>query len=828
MLQPGATLHRGYVIEAVLGKGGMGAVYLARQNTLGGRRVAIKETTIQVEDPAVRSLVMEQFTREAHILAAIDHPNLVDVKDFFEENGAHYLVMAYIDGETLQQVLERSPGPLPIEQVLTWLDPLCDVLAVLHEHATPVLVRDLKPSNVMIDRNGRIRLIDFGIARVQDSASARTSHLLKGAGTVGYAPAEQFGGQGTDARADIYALGATLYALITRTVPPWSVHVATGEAVLKAPSTINPTVPPSLDAVVLRMMASRRDERYASVREARQALQGVLAELRGARALGATPSLRFCITCGSAVQVGQTACTQCGDDLTHQARRIESASGGHPTPAAPGATIPQPPPRPQPPRPLAAGKDWRARLPLIFLGIVVLSVGRVFMAYWNARPPAPASLASPAPLAVASPAPVAATDRSPSAVASASPSSTPSAIAVATPEPTPTPRVALQACVDNLAALQNSLDKYKLDNQGKYPGRLDDLGTRYIRAVPTCPTAGGAPYAYACSTTPNAYTVMCAGANHGGTRAGRSYPRLDSRTGLHEHNPDLDIMPTTAQQWFDRGFAAYQCSDYEAAQYDFRQACSLDPEWSGPIFYIGECLFAQAQYEAAAETYTRALSIRKTALYYRARGSAYTQLAKFRKAIDDFVEADNCEKNDPETYAAHAFALYLMERFDDALGMCDLALRQDPRNEVAIITRYWCELCLGKGAALATDAQGFLAAAGWTVYQSPYSVLVGSFGYEMEKRNPEAKALLDTGLRRLKRDWPYPCVQYVAGQIDQASLLEAATDGDRQTEARFYIGVKAALEGRTDDARAALSWVRDNGRKTFFEFPAALAWLKRL
>lgn len=840
MLQPGSTLHRGYVIEAVIGKGGMGAVYLARQNTLGGRRVAIKETTVQVDDPSVRALVMEQFAREAHILAAIDHPNLVDVKDFFEEGGAHYMVMAYIDGETLQQVLERSPGPLEVEQVLTWMDPLCDVLSVLHEQSTPVLVRDLKPSNVMIDRSGRIRLIDFGIARVHDSASARTSNLLKGAGTVGYAPVEQFGGQGTDARADIYALGATLYALVTRTVPPWAMHMATGEAVLQRPSTINPAVPTSLDAVIGRMMALRRDERYPTVRETRQALQNVLAEVRAAKTSGASPAPRFCIACGSAVQAGQNTCPRCGDNLAEQAQRIASASGGHPAPPLPPPppnvgqppTIAQAPPaKPRPPQENQApptGIFLRVTLPKIVIAVLTIALTCLY-AYQSKRtsgtPSPPPSPESVAPAVSASPS---VASVSPAAGPSLSPPAASPSIAAAQPEPTVTPEVALRTCVDNLSSLQNSLNRYQSDNKGMYPRSLDELVGRYTLAIPTCPAASGAPYRYETRTAPAAFTVMCDGWNHNAAHIGRWYPRLTSKTGLHEHNPDLDITPTTAQQWFDRGFAYYQRGDYELAQSDFRRASALDPKWGWPDYYIGEGEFEQQRYASATKSYTRALGVRKVALFYRVRGNAYTHLLEYRKAVDDYVEADKLEKSDPETYASYAFVLYMLGRFDNALDMCERSLKLDLRNQQACITRYWCELSLGKGAAAATGAQSFLAMVGWGAYQSPYSVLVGSLGYKMEKRDAEATALLDSGLARLKHEWPYPCVQHLAGQIDAATLLAAVTDRDKQTEAQFYIGMKAALEGRKDDARTALSWVRENGVRTFFEHPAALAWLARI
>jgi serine/threonine-protein kinase len=312
VLQPGDELKRGYHIERILGQGGMGAVYLARHASLG-RRVAIKETVIAVDDPSDREAVMASFRREAEILASLEHPNLVDVKDYFEEGGSHFLVMSYIDGATLEEIASQAPQPLAVRQVLEWADPICDVLAYLHEHAPPILIRDLKPSNVMVDVKGRVKLIDFGIARIQE-AGQQTVTFLKGAGTVGFAPVEQFGGSSTDTRSDIYALGATLYCLLTRSLPPWSMQIATGEAALLPPSRLNPSIPPALDAVLLKAMSLRREDRFQSVSEMRLALRHGVPGESGAEPPVASAEVghRFCMQCGVTLLPGAASCHQCG------------------------------------------------------------------------------------------------------------------------------------------------------------------------------------------------------------------------------------------------------------------------------------------------------------------------------------------------------------------------------------------------------------------------------------------------------------------------------------------------------------------------------------
>ena len=344
MLQPGAVLPRGYVVERVLGQGGMGSVYLAQQTQLG-RYVAIKETILQLPDPREQGLAREQFHREAEILASLEHPGLVDVKDYFEEGDAQYLVMAFIDGETLESVVNRTPGFIPVAQVIEWGCQVCDVLTYMHEHEPPVLIRDVKPANIMLDANGRLRLIDFGIAR-SCLPQEETVAILKGAGTIGFAPPEQFVGTPTDARSDVYSLGATLYSLLTREVPPWSVTLATGTEPLHAPSVFNPAVSRELDGIILGMMALRKEHRCPSAAAAKEALLGLMraphppslpspvppvpppvAQLAAPvppppppvapmppappPVAHATPP-RFCAECGSPMPLPQGPCPRCG------------------------------------------------------------------------------------------------------------------------------------------------------------------------------------------------------------------------------------------------------------------------------------------------------------------------------------------------------------------------------------------------------------------------------------------------------------------------------------------------------------------------------------
>jgi len=195
MPKPGTILQNRYEIIKVLGCGAMGRVYLAHHLGLGDLRVAIKELEIHV-DAETLELVTSEFQREATILAHLDHPGLIRASDFFEEKGQCYIVMDYVAGPTLYEILEQTVGPLPVDTVLEWADQLCDGLEYLHSRTPPILHRDLKPGNILLDDLGRVRLVDFGIARFQGS-NMRTATVLLGAGTAGFAPVEQYSG-GTD------------------------------------------------------------------------------------------------------------------------------------------------------------------------------------------------------------------------------------------------------------------------------------------------------------------------------------------------------------------------------------------------------------------------------------------------------------------------------------------------------------------------------------------------------------------------------------------------------------------------------------------------------
>lgn len=206
-------LNRRYIVLGQAGRGGFGAVYKASDTQLGGRVVAIKEMSQSSLKPQELIEATESFNREAMLLASLKHPNLPHIYEQFTENARSYLVMDFIDGETLEAQLQKlGYAKLPVEKVLSIALQLCSVLEYLHTRQPPIIFRDLKPGNVMVTPNDHVFLIDFGIARNFKPGQEKDTTAL---GSYGYAPPEQYGKSQTTTRADIYSLGATLHQLLT-------------------------------------------------------------------------------------------------------------------------------------------------------------------------------------------------------------------------------------------------------------------------------------------------------------------------------------------------------------------------------------------------------------------------------------------------------------------------------------------------------------------------------------------------------------------------------------------------------------------------------------
>ncbi len=262
-LSTGYVLNNRYRIVKRIGGGGFADIYRAWDLNLG-RVCAIKQN--QESTPAAQ----QQFEQEAMILAKLSHPHLAGVFDYFTIPGqGQYLVMDFIEGQDLQEMLEQS-GPLPLGQALAWIAQVCNALEHLHTQTPPVIHRDIKPANIKITPQGKAVLVDFGIAKVYDP-SRKTTRGAR-AVTPGFSPPEQYGQGRTDIRTDVYALGATLYALLTGQVPPESVLISAGQVSLLPVRSLNPGVTLAVETAIQGAMCSRPDDRYQDVAEFHAAL----------------------------------------------------------------------------------------------------------------------------------------------------------------------------------------------------------------------------------------------------------------------------------------------------------------------------------------------------------------------------------------------------------------------------------------------------------------------------------------------------------------------------------------------------------------------------
>ncbi len=264
-LSDGTILENRYRIRGVLGEGGMSRVYLADDLRLK-IQVALKEN-LQTSAESHR-----QFTQEAEMLARLSHPNLPRVIDFFtsHESGKRYFVMDYIAGEDLDKLVKRV-GPLNEATALNWIRQILGALEYLHSQTPPIIHRDVKPSNIKITPDGKAVLVDFGIAKIYDGRGGTMTGAR--AVTPGYAAPEQYGLR-TDARSDIYSLGATLYTMLTGRVPPEAPLRMSDAEKLIAPRELNRTLSPNLENVLLRAMELSTTKRLQSVSQLRTALEG--------------------------------------------------------------------------------------------------------------------------------------------------------------------------------------------------------------------------------------------------------------------------------------------------------------------------------------------------------------------------------------------------------------------------------------------------------------------------------------------------------------------------------------------------------------------------
>jgi eukaryotic-like serine/threonine-protein kinase len=259
----------------------MGAVYRARDLHFPNveKRVAVKEMINQARESAIREMIVRNFEREANILATLSHPAIPRIYDYFTQNERSYLILEFIDGKDLEALLGEAQDFFTETQVIAWAVELCDVLHYLHNHRPErIIFRDIKPSNIMVNQNGHIVVIDFGIAKPFESSSRGTM-----IGTEGYSPPEQYRGEATQL-VDIYALGATLHHLLSRRDPRIEAPFSFGERPIRQ---INQAVSVELEAIITKAVSYAPEDRFQSAADMKEAL------ISAARTTGILPNLNL-------------------------------------------------------------------------------------------------------------------------------------------------------------------------------------------------------------------------------------------------------------------------------------------------------------------------------------------------------------------------------------------------------------------------------------------------------------------------------------------------------------------------------------------------------
>jgi serine/threonine-protein kinase len=322
-LDPGTLLYSRYEIVRRIGGGGMGAVYLARDRNLGDQPRAVKEMIQSNIDESQHEKAINDFRRESMLLASLEHPSIPTIYDYFYDDDAarFYLVMKYISGGDFLARLRNAPGGRIDEKtVVDWACQVADVLEYLHRRNPPIIYRDLKPANLMIDGNsGRVMLIDFGIARwvsVQEKG-------VTAVGTMGYAPPELFSGK-VEPRSDVYSLGATMFHLLTGTDPQDNPLLIFDFNKNPRPRQLAPSLSNEMEAILMRTVGYKPEDRFRSAAELRDTLAAHLEKLRaGAVTYGTAHGDRggmktmqvemvYCGFCGGRIAYDDVYCAHCG------------------------------------------------------------------------------------------------------------------------------------------------------------------------------------------------------------------------------------------------------------------------------------------------------------------------------------------------------------------------------------------------------------------------------------------------------------------------------------------------------------------------------------
>ncbi|MFN0110911.1 MAG: protein kinase domain-containing protein [Blastocatellia bacterium] len=321
-LASGTLLVDRYKIVRRIGGGGMGSVYLAEDQNLANRPVAVKEMIEMFADESSRAKAIEDFKRESELLARLDHPSIPTIyQHFFDaERGRYYLVMKYIDGGDLAAWQRAAGGKVDELTVTKWAIDTCVVLDYIHSQDPPIIYRDLKPANLMIDgRTSRVMLVDFGIARLVAPTQQKGVTAI---GTMGYAPPELFAGN-VRKSSDIYSLGATMFHLLTGQDPQDNPLLIFDFTKNPKPRQINPTITPEMEEMICRSVEHKPENRFPSAKEFGKELQTHLRLMQEGRRGEVGVSNLFetsqsfgpintCVNCNHELATDDVFCAYCG------------------------------------------------------------------------------------------------------------------------------------------------------------------------------------------------------------------------------------------------------------------------------------------------------------------------------------------------------------------------------------------------------------------------------------------------------------------------------------------------------------------------------------
>ena len=328
-LEPGTLLSGRFSIVRRVGGGGMGSVYQARDTRLADRLCAVKEMIEMFADPTQREKAVDDFKREAAVLAQLEHPSIPTIYDHFIENSKYYLVMRWIGGGDLAQQMQVRGGTVDEATVTKWAIQICDVLHYIHSQQPPIIYRDLKPANLMLDdKTGRVMLVDFGIARIVRPTEKGVTAI----GTMGYAPPELFGGR-AEPRTDIYSLGATMFHMLTGSDPQDNPLLIFDFSKFPSPRKINPKISEGMEKILMKTVAHEVTDRPESALQLMRDLQehsNALAKNKSGKEVPPLPpgpvdkvvnvdkmpdagaQSVFCGNCGEKIGVDDVFCAHCG------------------------------------------------------------------------------------------------------------------------------------------------------------------------------------------------------------------------------------------------------------------------------------------------------------------------------------------------------------------------------------------------------------------------------------------------------------------------------------------------------------------------------------